>query len=715
MAAFGRVVLLVVVTAVQAASVTPIEKVITLLEDLKTKVEDEGKEEAKTYDKFACFCKTKTKDKSGEITKSQDKIDELSASIEEGVADKAKKTKELSERGEKQVALKAELAEVTAKCDAEMAVFEADVADLTKATDSLDKAIKALKKAKGGAALLAVREDVKNSMALADALSMISFQTAKQKGLQAFLQQGVDPDDPEYKFRSGEILDTLESMLKEFNAKLKETQEEWDKAKASCKSLKEDLNSDIETNGKAMKTLGEDIDELKSKIAEDRENLVIEESLLTDSSAYLKDLTVRCEGSAKTWDQRTSMRSDEIQALSEALAVLKKDVKDLDEKVNKRALLLRVKAKKTMLAANSTALHFATNNSFQKWASSPKPPSFIQSSERVGLRGRMHVSRAHGSRQMRASQMLSHVGIRLKSEMLSSLAVKVMSDPFAKVKTLIQNLIERLLNEATAEATKQGFCNTELGKAENDRDARFSQVTKLMAELGALESKKEELEMGIEELEEAIPKAWKTLNETAELRKEEKEENLKIISDAGEGKESVGEAITILKEFYAKAGKAKLFLQASPVDEDTDGPGFKGSYRGSKEASTGIIGLLEVIKSDFDRTARKTLQAEKNAQAEFVEFDRTSRADIKSKETQLEIDKEELKSTKSAIDRTVEDMETNQKLLDGALKTIEDLKPMCIDSGMSYKERAAKRDEEIEALKKALCALDPDKVEEECA
>merc|ERR1719150_757728 len=219
---------------------------------------------------------------------------------------------------------------------------------------------------------------------------------------------------------------------------------------------------------------------------------------------------------------------------------------------------------------------------------------------------------------------------------------------------------------------------------ENDRDARFSQVTKLMAELGALESKKEELEMGIEELEEAIPKAKKTLEETAKLRKEEKEENLKIISDAGEGKESVGEAITILKEFYAKAQKAKMLLQASPVDEDTDGPGFKGSYKGSQEASTGIIGLLEVIKSDFDRTARKTLQAEKKAQADFVEFDRTSRVDIKSKETQLEIDKEELKATKSAIDRTVEDMKTNQKLLDGALK-------------------------------KALCALDPDKVEEECS
>jgi len=588
------------------------------------------------------------------------------------------------------------------------------VADLTKATDSLGKAIKALKKAKGGAALLAVREEVKNSMAIADALSLVSFQAAKQKGLQAFLQQGVDPDDPEYKFRSGEILDTLESMLKEFNTKLDETQEEWDKAKASCKSLKEDLNSDIETNGKAMKTLAEDIDELKSKIAEDRENLVTEEGVLSDASVYMKDLTVRCEGAAKTWDQRSSMRGDEIKALSEALAVLKKDVKDLDKKVNKRALLIRLGTREPILAANASTVRSANQSAAKTSAASPKPPSFIQASERVGLRGRMHAVKAHGGGLKRASDILTHEGIRLKSEMLSSLAVKVMADPFAKVKTLIQNLIERLLNEATAEATKQGFCNTELGKAENDRDARFSQVTKLMAELGALESKKDELEMGIEELEKAIPKAKKALKEAAEQRKEEKEENLKIISDAGDGKESVGEAITVLKEFYKKAGKAKMLLQASPVDEDTEGPGFEGSYRGSQESSTGIIGLLEVIKSDFDRTARKTLQAEKKAQAEFVEFDRTSRVDIKTKETQLEIDKEELKSTKAAIDRTVEDMETAQKLLDGALKTIEDLKPMCIDTGMSYKERAAKRDEEIAALKKALCALDPDKVEEEC-
>lgn len=39
---------------------------------------------------------------------------------------------------------------------------------------------------------------------------------------------------------------------------------------------------------------------------------------------------------------------------------------------------------------------------------------------------------------------------------------------------------------------------------------------------------------------------------------------------------------------------------------------------------------------------------------------------------------------------------------------------MCIDTGMSYEERVEKREEEIEALHKALCILDTDGVEAEC-
>jgi len=48
--------------------VTPVEKVITLIEEMQLKVVTEGKEEAATYDKFACFCKDTAKEKGDSIT-----------------------------------------------------------------------------------------------------------------------------------------------------------------------------------------------------------------------------------------------------------------------------------------------------------------------------------------------------------------------------------------------------------------------------------------------------------------------------------------------------------------------------------------------------------------------------------------------------------------------------------------------------------------------
>merc|ERR1719321_2297686 len=79
------------------AEVTPVEKVITLMEELKTEVEDEGKAEAKTYDTFACFCKDTTKEKSDAIKSGQDAIDELAAGMEEKTEEIAAKEVEIAE------------------------------------------------------------------------------------------------------------------------------------------------------------------------------------------------------------------------------------------------------------------------------------------------------------------------------------------------------------------------------------------------------------------------------------------------------------------------------------------------------------------------------------------------------------------------------------------------------------------------------------------
>merc|ERR1719389_1004024 len=73
--------LLMVHTNASQQKVTPVEKVIELLEKLQGEVQAEGKKEAAAYDKFACFAKEQADDKFYAITKSNKKIDMQKAQI----------------------------------------------------------------------------------------------------------------------------------------------------------------------------------------------------------------------------------------------------------------------------------------------------------------------------------------------------------------------------------------------------------------------------------------------------------------------------------------------------------------------------------------------------------------------------------------------------------------------------------------------------------
>merc|ERR1719247_3402704 len=94
-----------------------------------------------------------------------------------------------------------------------------------------------------------------------------------------------------------------------------------------------------------------------------------------------------------------------------------------------------------------------------------------------------------------------------------------MGDPFVKIKKLIQGLIERLLTEAKNEATKKGFCDTELGKAYETRQSRMTAINGLDADLSELKAKKAELDEEIKELTADVKTLKKDLNEATDCAK----------------------------------------------------------------------------------------------------------------------------------------------------------------------------------------------------
>jgi len=83
-----------------------------------------------------------------------------------------------------------------------------------------------------------------------------------------------------------------------------------------------------------------------------------------------------------------------------------------------------------------------------------------------------------------------------------------------------------------------------------------------------------------------------------------------------------------------------------------------------------------------------------------------SETDKAQKERDIER-KVKLKQDKSqALEEKKKDLEGTQKELEAALEYYAKLKPDCIDSGISYEERVARRKEEIESLQEALSILE---------
>jgi len=57
------------------------------------------------------------------------------------------------------------------------------------------------------------------------------------------------------------------------------------------------------------------------------------------------------------------------------------------------------------------------------------------------------------------------------------------------------------------------------------------------------------------------------------------------------------------------------------------------------------------------------------------------------------------------LTETKKDLKGTQEELDAALAYYDKLKPSCVDSGVSYDDRVARREEEIQSLKEALKIL----------
>merc|ERR1719183_1875895 len=259
--------------------------------------------------------------------------------------------------------------------------------------------------------------------------------------------------------------------------------------------------------------------------------------------------------------------------------------------------------------------------------------------------------------------MLMKEGSKQSSTFLLGMANRAKEDPFAKIKQLMQRTIEQLLAEAAAEANSKGYCDKVLSEARQKRDYAVEKITALNANMAQLEAARDKREEEIGVLVDEMQELQRDEANANDMRATEEAENQATLVEAEAGREATMDAIKILSDFYKTVSKEEVDLSLAqkkgPMDDAPDA-GFEtgDSYTGGQGESGGILGMLDVIRSDFERTMTTTTKAEAESEKEhgkFVDetgvslYEKTMARDLKTKEKddaieELSSDDEDLQS-----------------------------------------------------------------------
>merc|ERR1719428_2442008 len=96
------------------------------------------------------------------------------------------------------------------------------------------------------------------------------------------------------------------------------------------------------------------------------------------------------------------------------------------------------------------------------------------------------------------------------------------SDPFVKIRGLIEDMIEKLLKEAQEDATHEAFCQEEMGKSTKSKDEKTMTLEKLQARIDGASTTIAENTEAIKTLEAEVAEIDKAQAEATAIRTKEK-------------------------------------------------------------------------------------------------------------------------------------------------------------------------------------------------
>jgi lysophospholipid acyltransferase (LPLAT)-like uncharacterized protein len=508
--------------------------------------------------------------------------------------------------------------------------------------------------AKGGASMLQSAASV--TQALDTMVQASMFGAADAARLTALVQsnQQTDEDAPGapagavYEGHSDGILGTLDDLTGKAQGQLSDARSKETSSLHNFQLLKQSLEDQIKFASK------EKAEATKSSAASSEHKASAEGDLamvskgVAQDTQSLADTKQNCMTRAQDFEAATKSRSEELAALAEAHKIISETTAGAASQSYGFGQVSFLELRRSRMSSTADLAKFEAVRLVRDLANKEQSPALAQLASRMDS------------------------AIRLSSDT---------SDPFAKVKSLISAMLDKLESEADADATQQAWCNKEMAESNAKKDEKQATVAKLGTNIDQMSSREAQLKKEVAATQKALADLASSQAEMDKMRAEEKAVYAKNKPEMEQGLEGIKAALQVLRDYYASPDKA---------------------HAAAEGAGTGIVSLLEVCESDFSKGLAEMVATEESAAATYDQESKDNAIEKVSKEKDVEYKSKEIAKLGKALAETTSDRSGVQSELDAVVEYLKKLDDMCIAKPDTYAERKRRRESELAGLKEAL-------------
>jgi hypothetical protein len=503
-----------------------------------------------------------------------------------------------------------------------------------------------------------------------------SFSAASKQRLAALVQASQASESEEdpmgapaatvYKTHSTEILDLLEDLKEKAEEDLAALRKAETNTKQNFEMLEQSL-TDANTNDnkdmadeKAAKAAAEE------EKASDTKDLELTVKALADANSVLASIKSDCMQVAADHEATVAGRNAELKAIADAKKILEDTTSGA---VTQSYSLVQLSSSRSQMRTS------------------------------VDLKKAEVITAVQQLAKKYHSSALAQLASRMQA--VVRLGAAAGEDPFVKVKGLITDLIAKLEAEASAAADEKAYCDDQIAKTEEKKSELEEDMAALTAKIDKAAATSAALKADVKELQAELAALAKLQAEMDSIRSEENAAYTKAKAELTLGLKGVRDALSVLSAYYG--GAAASMLQGGVGEWQPAKPVLHSAATG---AGSSIIGILEVIESDFAKGLAQEESEEADAQALYDKTTQENKVTNTMKSQDVVYKTKEFKS----LDKSVADMTSDRAGKDTQLKAVLEyyakVKDRCIAKPEAYEERKARREAEIAGLKQALSILE---------